>query len=208
MSDRFQKPFIDRPGILDAIPGDPQGYVTISSQTYSSGGGEVGGDGANSTSGAGGRSGISISATGVQSRNLGGAQGGYAVAGGGGHPILFSSLFTIHKGIFDKLRPYVRYSPARCWDEVTWIARRVYMSQEDGIKRMGKMKELDLHGIFHRDVRDKVENFVLLHSTELPIRIITGDSYRMRNLTVNILNKHKFTYDIPAHNPGEIIVLS
>jgi hypothetical protein len=28
MSDRFQKPFIDRPGILDAIPGDPQGYVT------------------------------------------------------------------------------------------------------------------------------------------------------------------------------------
>lgn len=61
-----------------------QSYVTISSQTYSSGGGEVGGDGANSTSGAGGRSGISISATGVQSRNLGGAQGGYAVAGGGG----------------------------------------------------------------------------------------------------------------------------
>jgi hypothetical protein len=73
---------------------------------------------------------------------------------------------------------------------------------------MGKMKELDLHGIFHRDVRDKVENFVLLHSTELPIRIITGDSNRMRNLTVNILNKHKFNYDIPAHNPGEIIVLS
>ncbi len=70
------------------------------------------------------------------------------------------------------------------------------------------MKELDLHGIFHRDVRDKVENFVLLHSTELPIRIITGDSYRMRNLTINILNKHKFSYDIPSHNPGEIIVLS
>lgn len=70
------------------------------------------------------------------------------------------------------------------------------------------MKELDLHGIFHRDVRDKVENFVLLHSIELPIRIITGDSNRMRNLTVNILNKHHFTYDIPAHNPGEIIVLS
>ena len=32
----------------------------------------------------------------------------------------------------------VRYSPARCWDEVTWIARRVYMSQEDGIKRFGE----------------------------------------------------------------------
>lgn len=28
MSEKFQKPFIDRPGILDPIPGDPQGYVT------------------------------------------------------------------------------------------------------------------------------------------------------------------------------------
>lgn len=70
------------------------------------------------------------------------------------------------------------------------------------------MKELDLHGVFHSEVRDIVENFVLLHSTELPVRIITGDSFRMRNLTENILNKHKFNYSIPAHNPGEIIVLS
>ena len=28
MSERFQKPFIDRPGILDPTPGDPQGYIT------------------------------------------------------------------------------------------------------------------------------------------------------------------------------------
>lgn len=70
------------------------------------------------------------------------------------------------------------------------------------------MKELDLHGVFHSEVRDKVENFVLLNSTKLPVRIITGDSQRMRNLTFNILDKHKFNYDIPAHNPGEIIVLS
>jgi hypothetical protein len=28
MSGKFQKPFIDRPGILDPTPGDPQGYVT------------------------------------------------------------------------------------------------------------------------------------------------------------------------------------
>lgn len=73
---------------------------------------------------------------------------------------------------------------------------------------MGKMKELDLHGVFHSQVRDVVENFVLLHSKELPIRIITGDSTRMRNLTVNILDNHKFKYEIPAHNAGEIIVLS
>lgn len=70
------------------------------------------------------------------------------------------------------------------------------------------MKELDLHGVFHSEVRDKVENFVLLYSKELPLRIITGDSIRMRNLTENILNKHKFNFETPAHNPGEIIVLS
>jgi hypothetical protein len=70
------------------------------------------------------------------------------------------------------------------------------------------MRELDLHGVSHIEVRDIVENFVLLYSTELPVRIITGDSNRMRNLTTNILNKHKFNYNIPAHNAGEIIVLS
>ena len=51
------------------------------------------------------------------------------------------------------------------------------------------MKELDLHGVLHHQVRDVVENFVLINSKELPLRIITGDSNRMRNLTQNILNK-------------------
>lgn len=70
------------------------------------------------------------------------------------------------------------------------------------------MEELDLHGIFHSDVKNKVENFVLMNSKNLPVRIITGDSQRMRTLTVNILDKYKFNYDIPAYNPGEIIVLN
>ena len=28
MTEKFQKPFIDRPGIFDPVPGDPEGYVT------------------------------------------------------------------------------------------------------------------------------------------------------------------------------------
>jgi hypothetical protein len=68
------------------------------------------------------------------------------------------------------------------------------------------MKELDLHGLYHHQVRDEVENFVLLNAKELPVRIIIGGSNRMRNLTENILIKHKFDYYTPAHNPGEIIV--
>ena len=66
------------------------------------------------------------------------------------------------------------------------------------------MKELDLHGVHHSEVRDVVENFVLMNDP--PFRIITGYSERMRNLTQNILNKHKLKYSIPAHNAGEIIV--
>lgn len=31
-----------------------------------------------------------------------------------------------------------RHSPARTWDEVTWIARRVYMSKEEGVARFGE----------------------------------------------------------------------
>ncbi len=38
------------------------------------------------------------------------------------------------------------------------------------------MKELDLHGLLHHQVRDEVENFVLLNAKELPIRIIIGNS--------------------------------
>jgi len=35
--------------------------------------------------------------------------------------------------------------PARTWEEVTWVARRVYMSQEEGVERFGdKFKEVPL----------------------------------------------------------------
>jgi hypothetical protein len=38
-----------------------------------------------------------------------------------------------------------RYSPARNWEEVTWVARRVYMSRAKGTKRFGdKFKEVPL----------------------------------------------------------------
>ena len=68
------------------------------------------------------------------------------------------------------------------------------------------MKELDLHGISHYDVKDVVENFILMNDT--PFRIITGYSEKMRNLTKNMLDKHKFKYYTPAYNPGEIVVIN
>ena len=67
------------------------------------------------------------------------------------------------------------------------------------------MKELDLHGVSHYDVRDVVENFILMNDP--PFRVITGYSERMRNLTQNMLDKHRLKHYIPAHNAGEIIVI-
>lgn len=68
------------------------------------------------------------------------------------------------------------------------------------------MKELDLHGLYHHQVWGVVENFVLLNSKQLPLRIITGYSDYMRNLAREVLNKYNFEYYTPPHNPGEIIV--
>ena len=69
------------------------------------------------------------------------------------------------------------------------------------------MKELDLHGLYHHQVWGVVENFVLLNSNYLPLRIITGYSEYMKNIVHNVLTKYNFEYNIPAHNPGEIIVI-
>ena len=54
-------------------------------------------------------------------------------------------------------------------------------------------KRLDLHGVKHEDVDRLVENFVLLNSP--PIRIITGNSEKMMELTLNVLNKHDFEWE-------------
>lgn len=69
------------------------------------------------------------------------------------------------------------------------------------------MEELDLHGFFHVDVELEVKNFLFLNSHNLPVRIITGRSSKMNEIVVDILEKNGYHFDIPAHNPGEIIVL-
>ncbi len=58
---------------------------------------------------------------------------------------------------------------------------------------MPRIEELDLHGIKHEDVDRLVENFVLLKS--LPIRIITGNSNKMRELVIEVLNRHDIEYE-------------
>ena len=67
------------------------------------------------------------------------------------------------------------------------------------------MKQIDLHGLSHLEVPDKVENFILM--TETPFRIITGYSPTMRNIVIKVLEEHNFQYHIPVFNQGEIVVV-
>ena len=65
------------------------------------------------------------------------------------------------------------------------------------------MNKLDLHGIRHSEVDRLVENFVLLNDT--PIRIITGNSDRMIELVVSVLDRHNIKYE--RFKPGQITIL-
>tara|TARA_Y100001963_G_C6655282_1_gene387737 strand:+ start:112 stop:312 length:201 start_codon:yes stop_codon:yes gene_type:complete len=55
------------------------------------------------------------------------------------------------------------------------------------------MKKIDLHGIKHEDVDRLVENFVLLN--DAPMRIITGNSNKMRDLVIEVLDRHNIEYE-------------
>ena len=55
------------------------------------------------------------------------------------------------------------------------------------------IKQLDLHGIRHEEVDRLVENFVLLN--EPPIRIITGNSNKMRDIVTEVLDRHEMEYE-------------
>lgn len=66
---------------------------------------------------------------------------------------------------------------------------------------------LDLHGVKHQDVDILVEEYVLLHTP--PFKIITGHSGIMKQLVIEVLDRHKYKYqDGSLHNLGCILVLS
>ena len=59
---------------------------------------------------------------------------------------------------------------------------------------MNDNKTLDLHGIRHVEVERLVENFVILN--EPPLRIITGNSDKMRDIVLTKLNKLEMSWEI------------
>ena len=72
-----------------------------------------------------------------------------------------------------------------------------------------KLLKLDLHGIKHDSVSDLVEDFILKNQENFPLKIITGNSDKMKKIVINILKTHDFKYsDGDYYNRGYINVLN
>ena len=70
---------------------------------------------------------------------------------------------------------------------------------------MPNMPELDLHGVQHHQVDRIVENFVLM--SDLPARIITGNSMTMHQMVRDVLSRHDLKGEYENHwNLGAVIV--
>ena len=70
------------------------------------------------------------------------------------------------------------------------------------------MKVLDLHGTKLHQVSVKVEDFILENQYHLPLKIITGNSTRMKVLCFEVIERHDFGYFVPSDNLGQIVVLT
>ena len=68
------------------------------------------------------------------------------------------------------------------------------------------METLDLHRTRHADVEEKVCKF--LNWSEVPCRIITGKSPKMRGIVEKIVDRYGYVcYDESALNYGSMIVI-
>lgn len=70
------------------------------------------------------------------------------------------------------------------------------------------MCKLDLHGVKHADVTQKLNRYFFWEKPGWnQYKIITGNSPKMRQLVIEWLDNHEYSYYIPEHNKGEIQVV-
>lgn len=66
------------------------------------------------------------------------------------------------------------------------------------------MRQLDLHGVYHRDVKIMVEEFILMNQNEFPLEIICGNSNKMISLVREVTDKLRV--ETHSYRYGTIIV--
>ena len=73
---------------------------------------------------------------------------------------------------------------------------------------MKRKTTLDLHGVKHADVEDKLIDFFFWHGFDhKEVNIIIGNSQKMQEIVIDFLDKYEFKYYISSHNLGEIVVI-
>ncbi len=70
------------------------------------------------------------------------------------------------------------------------------------------MQKIDLHGYTHDKALLLVEETLLINSLQkvMEYKIITGKSFKLQSKLIKLFDQYSFSYHIPSHNPGEIIV--
>ena len=69
------------------------------------------------------------------------------------------------------------------------------------------MNKLDLHGVRHGDVQQEVDHFLFENNDRLPLQIVTGNSGRMKEIVIEVLNDYDYKYrvgDFLGFNQGYI----
>lgn len=58
------------------------------------------------------------------------------------------------------------------------------------------MKELDLHHTRHHEVQRKVDQFLYENMNNMPVKIITGYSERMKEIVIDTIKDYGYRYKI------------
>ena len=70
-----------------------------------------------------------------------------------------------------------------------------------------KLPELDLHGIYHIEVKTLVNKFLEDNLDNMPVLIITGNSHRMIKIVKKIIESRNLEMRIKSHyNLGSFII--
>lgn len=73
---------------------------------------------------------------------------------------------------------------------------------------MKRKTTIDLHGVKHANVEDKLIDFFFWQGFEYRgAHIIIGNSSKMQEIVMNFLDEWEFKYYISSHNLGEIVVI-
>tara|TARA_R100000234_G_C4839572_1_gene110474 strand:+ start:52 stop:285 length:234 start_codon:yes stop_codon:yes gene_type:complete len=66
--------------------------------------------------------------------------------------------------------------------------------------------KLDLHGYFHSEVFEIVDEFISENLFQSQVEIVTGYSPRMKEIVREVLEEYKLEGKEPLHNSGTLIV--